>query len=237
LLGPDNPIVREDERAFDSFFEFLHVCDRIIVGEARGGEALDMLQAMNTGHDGSMTTAHSNSPRDTLSRLETMTMMAGMDRTFDAVFFTGYHARAGSSFANLDHTWDGPRVVQGIWLNDTEVGECGLNAALAGTDPVVFFESQKIYDFGEMFVESGVPEGYYEIPLSEPSIKRAGKDLTIGILGNPDLPSFTVLPIVEEDYSVLPPDLPKIINIVTKYCHHLNLQDKFLQNLEFQNLT
>ena len=53
--------------------------DRIIVGEVRGGEALDMLQAMNTGHDGSLTTAHTNSPRDTLSRLETMTLMAGTD--------------------------------------------------------------------------------------------------------------------------------------------------------------
>ena len=53
--------------------------DRIVVGEIRGGEALDMLQAMNTGHDGSMTTVHSNSPRDTLSRLETMTMMAGFE--------------------------------------------------------------------------------------------------------------------------------------------------------------
>ncbi|MCC6957756.1 MAG: CpaF family protein [Anaerolineales bacterium] len=53
--------------------------DRIIVGEIRDEAALDMLQAMNTGHDGSMTTAHSNSPRDTLARIETMTMMAGMD--------------------------------------------------------------------------------------------------------------------------------------------------------------
>ena len=53
--------------------------DRIIVGEIRDDAALDMLQAMNTGHDGSMTTLHSNSPRDTLSRLETMTMMAGME--------------------------------------------------------------------------------------------------------------------------------------------------------------
>jgi pilus assembly protein CpaF len=53
--------------------------DRIIVGECRGGEALDMLQAMNTGHDGSLTTIHSNSPRDTLSRVETMTLMAGFD--------------------------------------------------------------------------------------------------------------------------------------------------------------
>jgi pilus assembly protein CpaF len=53
--------------------------DRIVVGECRGGEALDMLQAMNTGHDGSLTTVHANSPRDVISRLETMVMMAGMD--------------------------------------------------------------------------------------------------------------------------------------------------------------
>ncbi len=59
--------------------------DRIIVGEVRGGEALDMLQAMNTGHDGSLTTAHSNSPRDTLHRVETMVLMAGMDLPLRAV--------------------------------------------------------------------------------------------------------------------------------------------------------
>jgi pilus assembly protein CpaF len=53
--------------------------DRIVVGEVRAGEALDMLQAMNTGHDGSLTTVHSNSPRDALSRLETLVLMAGMD--------------------------------------------------------------------------------------------------------------------------------------------------------------
>ena len=53
--------------------------DRIIVGECRGAEALDMLQAMNTGHDGSLTTAHANSPRDVLSRLENMVMMAGYE--------------------------------------------------------------------------------------------------------------------------------------------------------------
>ena len=53
--------------------------DRVVIGECRGGEALDMLQAMNTGHDGSLTTAHSNSPRDCISRLEVMVMMAGMD--------------------------------------------------------------------------------------------------------------------------------------------------------------
>jgi pilus assembly protein CpaF len=59
--------------------------DRIIVGECRGGETLDMLQAMNTGHDGSMTTAHANSPRDAISRIETMCLMAGMDLPVRAI--------------------------------------------------------------------------------------------------------------------------------------------------------
>ena len=59
--------------------------DRIIVGEARGGEALDMLQAMNTGHDGSMTTIHSNGPRDALRRIETMVLMAGYDLPLKAI--------------------------------------------------------------------------------------------------------------------------------------------------------
>ncbi|MDO6570178.1 ATPase, T2SS/T4P/T4SS family [Gilvimarinus sp. 2_MG-2023] len=59
--------------------------DRIVVGECRGGEALDMLQAMNTGHDGSLTTAHANSPRDMLRRLEVMVLMAGMDLPVSAI--------------------------------------------------------------------------------------------------------------------------------------------------------
>ncbi len=59
--------------------------DRIIVGEVRGGEALDMLQAMNTGHDGSLTTGHANSPRDMLARLETMVLMAGMNLPVSAI--------------------------------------------------------------------------------------------------------------------------------------------------------
>ncbi|WP_024609563.1 ATPase, T2SS/T4P/T4SS family [Pseudoalteromonas sp. TB64] len=59
--------------------------DRIVVGECRGGEALDMLQAMNTGHDGSLTTAHANTPRDCISRLEVMVMMAGMDLPIQAI--------------------------------------------------------------------------------------------------------------------------------------------------------
>jgi len=59
--------------------------DRIVVGEVRGGETLDMLQAMNTGHDGSLTTAHANSARDALARIETMVMMAGMDLPVTAI--------------------------------------------------------------------------------------------------------------------------------------------------------
>ena len=59
--------------------------DRIIVGEVRSGEALDMLQAMNTGHDGSLTTGHANTPRDMLSRLETMVLMSGMNLPVRAI--------------------------------------------------------------------------------------------------------------------------------------------------------
>ncbi|MGC8627440.1 MAG: alpha-ketoacid dehydrogenase subunit alpha/beta [Acidimicrobiales bacterium] len=58
-----------------------------------------------------------------------------------------------------------------------------MNAALAGTDPVIFFESQKLYDMGEMFQPEGVPEGYYEVELGEPSVKRVGSDLTVITLG------------------------------------------------------
>ncbi len=59
--------------------------DRIVVGEVRGGEAMDMLQAMNTGHTGSLTTLHANSPRDGTARLETMCMMAGLDMPLLAI--------------------------------------------------------------------------------------------------------------------------------------------------------
>jgi 2-oxoisovalerate dehydrogenase E1 component len=58
-----------------------------------------------------------------------------------------------------------------------------MNSALQGTDPVIYFESQRIYDVGEMFHAEGVPEGYYEIPLGEPDIKRPGTDITILTIG------------------------------------------------------
>jgi pilus assembly protein CpaF len=83
--------------------------DRIIVGEVRGGEALDMLQAMNTGHDGSLTTAHSNSPRDTLRRLETMVLMAGMDLPLRAI--REQIASAFDLVIHLERLKDGSRKV------------------------------------------------------------------------------------------------------------------------------
>jgi pilus assembly protein CpaF len=86
--------------------------DRIVVGEVRGGEALDMLQAMNTGHDGSLTTAHSNTPRDTLSRVETMTLMAGMDLPLRAV--REQIAAAFDVIVHLDRLVDGNRKVTQI---------------------------------------------------------------------------------------------------------------------------
>jgi pilus assembly protein CpaF len=83
--------------------------DRIIVGEIRDEAALDMLQAMNTGHDGSMTTAHSNSPRDTLSRIETMTLMAGMDLPVRAI--REQIASALELVIHLERMRDGTRKV------------------------------------------------------------------------------------------------------------------------------
>jgi len=83
--------------------------DRIVVGEVRGGEALDMLQAMNTGHDGSLTTAHSNGPRDTLHRMETMVLMAGMDLPLRAI--REQLSAAFDLVCHLERLQDGSRKV------------------------------------------------------------------------------------------------------------------------------
>jgi 2-oxoisovalerate dehydrogenase E1 component len=91
-----------------------------------------------------------------------------------------YGAQHSQDWTSLVHHIPGLKVVYPVTPYDAKGM---MNAALAGTDPVVFFESQKIYDYGEMFVEQGVPEGYYEIELSEPSVKRAGKDITLITIG------------------------------------------------------
>lgn len=86
--------------------------DRIIVGEIRSSEALDMLQAMNTGHDGSMTTAHANSPRDVISRIETMTLMAGYDLPVRAI--REQIASAIDLIVHIDRFRDGSRRVSNL---------------------------------------------------------------------------------------------------------------------------
>lgn len=77
-----------------------------------------------------------------------------------------------------------------------------MNAALNGTDPVVFFESQRIYDKGEEFHKEGVPEGYYEIPLGEPDVKKVGKDVTILTVGATLYKAMEAAKILEEKYGV-----------------------------------
>ena len=86
--------------------------DRIIVGEVRGAEALDMLQAMNTGHDGSLSTVHSNSPRDGLHRIETMVMMAGYDLPLRAI--RQHIAAALDLLVHIDRMEDGSRRVVAV---------------------------------------------------------------------------------------------------------------------------
>jgi pilus assembly protein CpaF len=83
--------------------------DRIIVGEVRGGEALDMLQAMNTGHSGSITTLHANSPRDATTRLETMSMMAGLE--FPLAAIRKQIASAINLIVHMSRLQDGSRKV------------------------------------------------------------------------------------------------------------------------------
>jgi pilus assembly protein CpaF len=86
--------------------------DRIVVGECRGGEALDMLQAMNTGHEGSLTTLHANSPRDALARLENLVLMAGMDLPLAAI--RDQIAAAVDLIIQQARLADGRRIVTGI---------------------------------------------------------------------------------------------------------------------------
>jgi len=115
--------------------------DRIIVGEIRDEAALDMLQAMNTGHDGSMTTAHSNSPRDTLARLETMTMMAGMDLPVRAI--REQIASAIDLIVHQERMRDGSRKI----VNITEVA--GMEGDVITMTDIFVFE-QSGYENGKV---------------------------------------------------------------------------------------
>lgn len=77
-----------------------------------------------------------------------------------------------------------------------------MNSALQGTDPVIFFESQRIYDIGEQFHQGGVPEGYYEIPMGEPDVKREGKDVTILTIGATLYRALEAAKLLEEKYGM-----------------------------------
>jgi len=115
--------------------------DRIIVGEIRDEAALDMLQAMNTGHDGSMTTCHSNSPRDTLARLETMVMMAGMELPIRAI--REQVSSAVDLIVHQDRMRDGTRKI----VNITEVS--GMEGDIITMTDIFVFE-QTGYDGGKI---------------------------------------------------------------------------------------
>ena len=137
--------------------------ERIIIGECRGGETLDMLQAMNTGHDGSMTTVHSNSPRDAIARLETLVMMAGYDLPIKAI--RQQVAGAVDVIIQANRLQGGPRRV----MNITEVQ--GMEQ-----DTVVL---QDIYRFVQEGVdENGKAHGYFEAtgvrPSFMPRLEAAG---------------------------------------------------------------
>jgi len=114
--------------------------DRIIVGECRGAEALDMLQAMNTGHDGSMTTCHANNPRDALSRLETMVMMAGFDLPSSAI--REQIASAVNIIVQQTRMSDGSRKI----IEITEV--TGREGSTIQMQPIFVYEQER-YDHKE----------------------------------------------------------------------------------------
>jgi pilus assembly protein CpaF len=120
--------------------------DRIVVGECRGGEALDMLQAMNTGHDGSITTVHANAPRDTLSRIETMVLMAGMDLPVRAI--REQMASAVDLIVQLTRLRDGTRRITHI----TEVQ--GMEG------DVVVLQDIFLFDFGMGVDDNGRFQGH-----------------------------------------------------------------------------
>ncbi len=126
-----------------------------------------------------------------------------------------------------------------------------MNAALQGTDPVVFFESQRIYDIGEQFHEGGVPEGYYEIPFGEPDVKKAGEDITIVSIGATLYRALEAAKILEEKYgmsaevidarSLVPFNYEPVIESLKKTGHILltsdaNERGSFLKDMA-QNIT
>jgi pilus assembly protein CpaF len=139
--------------------------DRIVVGECRSGEALDMLQAMNTGHDGSITTIHSNSPRDTLSRIETMTLMAGFDLPIRAI--REQMASALDLIVHLTRLRDGTRRVTHV----TEVQ--GMEG------DVITLQDIFLFDYGMGVDEDGRFKGHLKATGIRPKFAEKLQDLGI----------------------------------------------------------
>src|SRR5215212_707445 len=139
--------------------------DRIVVGEVRGGEALDMLQAMNTGHDGSITTVHSNSPRDTLSRIETMTLMSGFDLPIRAI--REQMASAIDLIVHLTRLRDGTRRITHV----TEVQ--GMEG------DVITLQDVFLFDFGMGVDEHGRFRGHLKATGVRPKFAEKLADLGI----------------------------------------------------------
>jgi pilus assembly protein CpaF len=152
--------------------------DRIIVGEIRAGEALDMLQAMNTGHEGSMTTAHANSPRDVLSRIETMTLMAGYDLPVRAI--REQISSAIDLIVHVDRMRDGTRKV----VNLTEV--VGMEGEIITLTDLFQFE-QTGYDNGKVvgnLRSTGLRPGFMD------RIEAAGVHMPPSLFGSGTRPRF-----------------------------------------------
>lgn len=118
-----------------------------------------------------------------------------------------------------------------------------MNSALSSTDPVIFFESQRLYDIGELFHKEGVPEGYYEIPIGEPDIKKEGKDITILTVGATLYRALDAAKILEEKYGVsaeiidartlVPFNYEKVIESVKKNRKKLCLHLTHVQGAQF----
>ena len=132
--------------------------DRIIVGEVRGGEALDMLQAMNTGHDGSLTTVHSNAPRDTLARIETMVLMAGMDLPIRAI--REQVASALDLIVHVHRLRDGTRRITHV----TEV--VGMEG------DIITLQDLMLFDYGMGFDDNGKYRGYLKATGIRPAFSE-----------------------------------------------------------------
>lgn len=131
--------------------------DRVIIGEVRGGEALDMLQAMNTGHDGSLATGHSNSPRDMISRLETMVLLAGVDLPIKAI--REQIAGAIDVIIQQSRLKDGSRKITNI----TEVQ--GMEGDIIVLQDIFTFQQEGLSSEGKIIgrlVPTGVRPKFYE---------------------------------------------------------------------------